>query len=86
MSAPDANGWLPIETAPDDGSRFLAWQVMIADEYDEDVLIRRGVREEEVVVAYCLWGSVVAFPFTGGIPRNVFYTHWQPRPKPPVGA
>lgn len=93
MSAPgadgaDANGWLPIESAPKDGTHFIAWCIDTVDEYheDEETPRRRGVREEYACVAYSIdWlGGIVQFPWTGSIVRNREYTRWQPLPKPPV--
>ena len=75
--------WQPIETAPKDGTHFLAWCIDFVDEYDEDRLIKKGVREEYAVIAYKLWASIVQFPFTGGIVRNRRFTHWMPLPAGP---
>lgn len=82
------SGWMPIETAPTDGSHFLAWCIDIVDEYDEDRLIATGVREEYACVAYCIdWlGSFVQFPWTGSIVRNRKFTAWQPLPASPGAA
>jgi hypothetical protein len=76
--------WQPIETAPEDGHHYLAWCVDTVDEYDEDRLIAKGVKEEYACVAYYLWGNIVQFPFTGGIVRNRRFTHWMPLPMPPL--
>lgn len=86
MSAPDANGWMPIETAPKDGTHFNAWCVDTVDEYDEDTLIAKGVQEAYVCVAYQIkWlAGIVQFPWTGGLVQNRKFTHWQPLPKPPL--
>lgn len=82
MSTPDANGWMPIETAPKDGKPFLAigpdynWpEVLKWEAYDEDVA-------EEV-------GEPGYFTFADELLANVAdspddLTHWQPLPKPPV--
>ena len=76
--------WQPIETAPNDGSRFLAWCVQTADEYDEeDFLVAENVREEFAVVAYFVFGGIVQFPWNGGVPVNLRFTHWQPLPEGP---
>lgn len=78
-------GWRPIETAPRDGAHFLARQVVVADEYDEDNrLTRKDVREVYIVVAYWVFGGIAQFPWNGGIPSNVTYTHWMPLPPPPA--
>lgn len=80
--------WKPIETAPLDGSHFLAWCVDTVDEYDEDNrLIARGVKEAYAVVAYYFTlgfgGEFVQFPWTGSFVQNRRFTHWQPLPAPP---
>lgn len=83
LSAIGAEGWRDISTCPKDGSHFLARQVVIADEYDEDDrIIRKGVREEFTVVAYWVFGGVVQFPWNGGMPSNVTYILWRPLPSP----
>lgn len=69
MSAPDANGWMPIETAPKDGTDVLVTsrepltssQPQIAGYFDDG------------------WFSEHA-PFT----RIEGLTHWQPLPEPPT--
>lgn len=89
MDAKDENGWLPIQSAPKDGSHFLAWCIDTVTEYDEDNrVIAKDVREEYACVAYQIeWlGGIVQFPWTGSIVRNREYTHWQPLPKAPAGA
>lgn len=85
FAAPD-DGWLPIESAPKDGHHFLAYCEDTVDEYDEDRLLRRGVKERYTVVAYWLWGQFVQFPFTGSIVQNRVFTHWRPLPAPPANG
>lgn len=83
-------GWRTIESHPKDGTHFLARQKIVAVEEDEDGnVIKRGVVEYFTVVAYSLSKlgfaseSIVQFPWNGGIPSNVTYTHWMPLPEPP---
>lgn len=85
LATPD-DGWLPIESAPKDGHHFLAYCEDTVDEYDEDRLLRRGVKERYTVVAYWLWGQFVQFPFTGSIVQNRVFTHWRPLPAPPANG
>ena len=78
--------WQPIETAPRDGTHFLAVCVDLVDEYDErNRILERGKREEYLCVAYHIdWlGGTVQFPFNGGIVQNRRFTHWMPLPAPP---
>jgi hypothetical protein len=75
--------WQPIETAPRDGTHFLAWCELTADEYDEDELIARGVVEQYAVVASFLFGGFVEFPYRGTFVQNLKFTHWMPLPNPP---
>lgn len=78
--------WQPIETAPRDGSHFLAWCVDIVDELDEDDrVIVKGAREAYAVVAYQIeWlDGIVQFPWTGSIVLNRQFTHWMPLPACP---
>lgn len=84
--------WQPIETAPKDGSLFVAWGVTIMDEYDEDDrLIAKGKRHEAPIIAY--WFSISGFPggefvespYTRKV-MNRKLTHWLPLPAVPACA
>lgn len=77
--------WRSIETAPKDGSHFLAWCVDTVDELDEDdCVIVRGKKEAYAVVAYYVFGAFVQMPWNGGIVQNRQWTHWMPLPKGPT--
>lgn len=84
------SGWRDISTAPKDGTRFLAYEVIgPMDEEDEDgFVIARGKYERGQVVAYYLdfgfGGGVVPYPWNGGLSQNIKYTHWMPLPPPPA--
>lgn len=79
MSAPDANGWMPIETAPKNGRWILGWgkRQNVADtirvwRWDADA----GEMETDV---FGLWVDAADMNDYDDQP-----THWQPLPKPPV--
>lgn len=75
MIAPDANGWMPIETAPKDGAPIDVWT--FHGERFTDVWW-----EAEVAGWLHYWADDY-----GGIGRSRFkepVTHWRPSPKPPV--
>lgn len=75
------NRWEKIDTAPRDGSRFLAWVVVTADEEGEDGhVIKRGVIEKYAVIGYFAFGSFVEFPWRGSFVQNMKWTHWMPLP------
>lgn len=76
MIEPDANGWMPIESAPHDGSKVLLWLA------DEDFSVTGSWRvldvgTEDEWAGFWLWemdlGEDLHCP-----------THWQPLPKSPV--
>lgn len=75
MSEPDANGWMPIETAPM-GEEFLAFGSYL---YEGDsaptvymMLVDRTGKD--------------AYPFASseGLHVKGFFSHWQRRPEPPT--
>lgn len=75
--------WQPIETAPRDGTNFLAACVCIYDEYDEDDrIVKRNTRERYVRVAQFGFGFHT-IPWNGGIVKNETFTHWAPIPDLP---
>lgn len=77
--------WKTIESAPKDGTHFLAYYKLVSNEEDEDGhVIKRNVVEYFTVVAYFVFGSVVEFPWRGSFVRNMTFTHWMPLPSPPV--
>jgi hypothetical protein len=73
--------WQPIETAPRDGTRFLAW--VVTPIYDEDE--GREVKEAGVSVSYHLWGGFVEYPARPAFVHGQRFTHWMPLPEPPEG-
>jgi uncharacterized protein DUF551 len=70
MSVADANGWLPIETAPLDGR-----DVLIGAWYDS------GVWGTELA-QFRNYGNGMRWSFPVG--QTGKPSHWQPLPKPPV--
>lgn len=80
MSAPDNNGWLPIESAPRDGTNILVWSphgeahgkpsIVAVDwhTYNGESDWRIGVGE------------------FGPLALHAPPTHWQPLPEPPEAA
>lgn len=82
MGEPDAHGWMPIESAPTDGTEFLAYDP-VAKKYD--------VCTAEILPPYYrvrFSVNVTQCDGTYGPSRDDFHdtraTRWQPLPKPPV--
>jgi len=71
MATPDEHGWLPIETAPKDGTWILIWcDFQIVGRWsDAGNRVKRGWTDDA-------WG----------VNPIHHVTQWQPLPKPPVGA
>lgn len=83
-AAPAETGWQSIDSAPKDGTHFLARYRVVSDELDEDGrVIRRNVVERFTVVAYYVFGGIVEFPWRGSFVQNMTFTHWMPLPPPP---
>lgn len=76
MSTPDANGWMPIETAPRDGTPFLAYGSFL---YQDD----KAPTECTEIAEY---SGDPEWPWRNADSKCQpdFYSHWQPLPKPPV--
>lgn len=70
-------GWTSIETAPTDGTLFLAWAV--TPSYDEDE--RRTVMVEEPVIAQVVFGEAMSVPLHS-MPQGRLLTHWQAIQRP----
>ncbi len=79
-----ADGWMPIESAPKDGTRILLWPHMLAAHWefgDEAWLIMHVHLNEDRTISdgpgaelfYCLYANA----------HGVEPTHWQPLPPPP---
>jgi len=79
MSAPDANGWMPIETAPKDGEFFLA--VPAGERRRGKPWLQSIVHWEARVADFIEYHDEDHPPHKrDGIP----FAHWQPLPNPPV--
>ncbi len=76
-----ADGWMPIETAPRDGTKFLAYRPLAALTHDPEIRVVRGIAHdhgcwEKTVPAGCSKEN-----FTDGACKP---THWRPLPAPPA--
>lgn len=84
MSTPDANGWMPIETAPKEGSEYsprFGPAILLATDHGSMAI---GYRDEN-------GGGLSRAPGwvclqTHHLLYTQRWTHWQPLPKPPVSA
>lgn len=69
MTTPDANGWMPIETAPKDGTPIFAW----GNDAEEEACYRAIARRFDGERGWWVQGTMPFYP-----------KKWQPIPKPPV--
>lgn len=78
MSAPDANGWMPIESAPKDGALVDLW-IAPRDEFTGADLI--SCRVANAFYEHGRWCHTAS-----RIDLRVWHnpTHWQPLPGAPV--
>lgn len=62
----------------------MAWARLVCDETGEDdrVLVKDKVQHYAVVAYYAL-GRIVEYPWRGGVPSNVTFTHWRELPLGP---
>lgn len=76
MSAPDTNGWMPIETAPKDGTLFIGYG---GYQYPDDT----GPTTYTDILEY---SGDPEWPWrnSDSLCRADCYSHWQHLPKPPV--
>lgn len=79
--ARERSPWLPIETAPKDGTMFVAWRSVPT--WDEDE--QRNVAVWEPCIAQTVFGEVCSIPLHY-MPRGQRITHWMPLPAPPSSA
>lgn len=78
--------WRSMESAPRDGSHFIAWARLVYDEEDEDrYVIRKGAVEYyQVIVHYLdMFRCFVEFPFRNSIVSNQTFLKWHPSPANP---
>ncbi len=80
--SPDANGWLPIESAPKDGTEILGfWQYV----YPSDTAPTVGYR----VISWEYWPIADRAGWVDGdglVSAVNVYTHFQRLPTPPVSS
>lgn len=77
MTTPDANGWMPIETAPKEPlSRFV--------EEGPSILLFGGYSGGTIRTGYWKAKRTNAWCDTALGRTPLTPTHWQPLPKPPV--
>jgi hypothetical protein len=66
--------WKPIETAPKDGQRIMAFMPSRAGFF---------ARQDMVPVAWSGWGGGTWESLSGGHIAEDELSHWQPLPEPP---
>lgn len=81
MSEPDANGWMPIETAPKDGTYILG---VPGGEYMEGVPWLPSVIHWEPLADDWSTGPIDEEDDRPKGWEGMPFEHWQPLPKPPV--
>ncbi|CAA6603742.1 conserved hypothetical protein [Rhodospirillaceae bacterium LM-1] len=60
--------WIPIETAPQDGTRILVYDANPFEEYDRYAVVK--------------WEDTIG-TFENADGRSIWPTHWMPLPAPP---
>jgi hypothetical protein len=84
--------WLPMESAPRDGTKFLGWYEVPV--FDEDTNTTKIDHEQCV----CYWfsffgnkqpeasrsGSFIPFPYRGKFTKGMIVKKWHPLPAPPT--
>lgn len=88
QTAPGAEAWQPIETAPKDGSIFLCWVNAERHSESDDGSTYSADASE---IDFCQWRADSTAPaggyhmnMMGGIGDYQEVTHWQPLPAPPA--
>jgi len=94
MTTPDANGWLPIETAPKDGTAVIGafFGIAWSDSHRRNDIERVWWQPEfEAFISSCREMTLASgYTFENGETRQLHsptiepVTHWIPLPKPPV--
>ena len=74
-------GWMPIETAPRDGSMVLLYRPLAGKTQDPVVTIRRSVQHERHVWEVTIPPGCDGKNFTEG---SCYATHWMPIPEAPT--
>jgi hypothetical protein len=86
--APDAGGWRTMESAPRDGSEFLALWKALGAEKPDTVKARYSTQYEQFFGVNCqsLDGFQTIAQLTDGFTGELLATHWRPLPTPPGAA
>ncbi len=74
-------GWLPIDTAPRDGSAVLLFRPLAQKTHDPIVTIRKSIPRESHVWEATVPPGCDGKNFTEG---SCCATHWMPLPEPPL--
>lgn len=73
-------GWRPIESAPKDGSKFIAFRPLAHLTHDPNIKIVRGVKHDNGCWDETVPSGFSSENYTDGACRA---THWMPLPQPP---